>query len=68
MVCESISKTTYLFIPQNATEDRTLREDFYVLHNVEDLGKVLERKRTGDIFLEGTPQMNLFLERLKDNK
>lgn len=50
------------------TEEKLLRGDFYILHNVEDLGKVLERKRTGDIFLEGTPQMDLFLKRLKDNK
>lgn len=68
MVYESISKTTYLFIPQNATEDRTLPKGFYTLHNVEGLGKVLERSKTNETFLEGTPQMNLFLERLKDNK
>lgn len=68
MVYESISKTTYFFHPQNMTEEKLLRGDFYILHNVEDFGKILERKRTGDIFLEGTPQMDLFLERLKDNK
>ena len=68
MVYESISKTTYFFIPKSNNEGFILPRGFYTLHNVESLGPVLERSNANETFLEGTPQMDLFLERLKDNK
>lgn len=68
MVYESISKTTYFVNQKGDNINYTLPKGFYTLHNVEGLGKVLERLKTNETFLEGTPQMNLFLERLKDNK